>query len=163
MQVVAERPTTLICPAVGSSSVLAQKGTYHSTILTPRQWEIIRYRAQGLTQAELARKLNTSRENVSEIEHRAGLKIRAARATLAALEDLDATGDLLIPTGTCVFEAVSTIIERADVLEIKLQNSADDVLAALRSKCRSKIRGHHLVSMVRVQINKDGSYSLKTG
>lgn len=141
---------------------MAKGKAYHSTILTERQWEIIRYRAAGLTQAELAKKLNTSRENISEIEHRAGLKIKAAKATLAALQDLDATGEMLIPTGTCVFEGVTMIIQRADVLEVKLIKSADDVLAALRSKCRTKIRGHHFVSSVRVAIGKDGSLLLKT-
>lgn len=141
---------------------MAKKAGFHSTLLTQRQWEVIRYRAQGLTQAELAKKLNTSRENVSEIEHRAGLKIRAAKATLAALEDLDATGEMVIPSGTYVFEAVSMIIRRADVLEIKVQGSADDILAQIRSRCRTKIRGHHLVSSVRAKIGRDGSLTLRT-
>lgn len=141
---------------------LAKKAAFHGTILTSRQWEVMRYRAQGLTQAELARKLNTTRENISEIEHRAGAKIRAAKATLVALQNLDATGDLVIPSGTCVFDAVSTVIERANVLDIKLTNSADDILAIIRSKCRSKIRGHHLVASAKVEIHKDGTIALRT-
>lgn len=145
-----------LCPRA-----LAEKDGFRSTLLTKRQWEVVRYRAQGLTQAELAKRLNTSRENVTEIEHRVGFKIRAAKATLAALEDLDASGEMLIPSGTCLFEAISMILRRADVLEIKLRSSADDILALMRSKCRTKIRGHHLISYVRVQIEKGGSLTLK--
>ena len=59
---------------------------FRSTILTSRQWEVIAYRAQGLTQAQVAKKLKTTRENVNEIEHRARMKINGAKATLAALQ-----------------------------------------------------------------------------
>ena len=135
--------------------------TFHSTTLTPRQWEVIRYRAQGLTQAEVAKKLKTTRVNVSEIEHRARLKINAAKATLAALQELHATGEVLIPSGTSIFEVVSMIILRADVLGVKLQSSADDVLADIRSRWRAKIRGHRLTSVAKVEIATDGSLSFK--
>ena len=54
--------------------------------------------------------MKTSRENVNEIEHRARLKINAAKATLEALKMPDASGEVLIPSGTSIFEAVSMII-----------------------------------------------------
>ncbi|MGA2873892.1 MAG: Tfx family DNA-binding protein [Nitrososphaerales archaeon] len=135
--------------------------TFHGTTLTSRQWEVIRYRAQGLTQAAVAKKLNTRRENVNEIEHRARLKISEAKATLTALQELDATREVLIPSGTSVFEVVSMIILRADVLGIKLLSSADEILADIRSKWKVKIRGHRLTSIAKVEIATDGSLSVK--
>ena len=134
---------------------------FHSTTLTPRQWEVIRYRAKGLTQAKIAEKLDSSRENVNEIEHRARLKINAAKATLAALQELHATGEVLIPSGTSVFEAVAMIILRADTLGIRLKISADDVLVNIRSRWSAKIRGHRLTSAAKVEIAADGSVSIK--
>ncbi len=134
---------------------------FRNTTLTSRQWEVIRYRAQGLTQAAVAKKLNTTRVNVTEIERRARLKINAAKATLAALQELHASGEALIPSGTSVFEAVSMIILRADILGIRLQNTADDVLAAIRSTWREKIRGHRLTSAAKAVIAADGSLSYK--
>ncbi len=134
----------------------------HGTTLTARQWEVIRYRAHGLTQAEVAEELNTSRENVSEIEHRVRLKIDAARATLAALQQIDATSQLLIPSGISEYEALSMIILRADILGVKLLNSSDDILAALRSKCKGRIRAHHLTSVVRIGIGSSGRLSFNT-
>jgi len=136
---------------------LVRKPGFRSTTLTARQWQVIRYRAQGVTQSELARMLNTSRENVNEIEHRARLKIDAAKATLAALQELDAKGEVLVPSGTSIFEAVFMVITRADVLGVKLRGSADDILAAIRSKWRGRIRGHRLTSAVKMQIAEDGS------
>jgi HTH-type transcriptional regulator, fmd operon transcriptional regulator len=134
---------------------------FQKTSLTARQWQVIRYRAQGITQAELAKVLNTSRENVNEIEHRARMKISAARATLAALQEIDARGEVLIPSGTDIFEAVFMVILRADVLGVKLKGSADDLLAAIRARWKGRIKGHRLASAVKIDIEKDGSIKLK--
>lgn len=131
------------------------------TTLTPRQWEVIRYRSQGLTQAEVAKKLKTSRENANEIEHHARLKIDAAKGTLAALQELHATGAILIPKGTSIFEAVSMIILRADILGVKLRISADEMLASIRSTWKAKIQGHRLTSVAKVEIAKNGSLVFK--
>ena len=140
---------------------MVKKENFRRTSLTTRQWEVIHHRAEGLTQAELAKKLKTSRENVNEIEHRARLKIDAAKGTLAVLQQLGATAEVLIPNGTSIFEAVSMIILRADILGVRLQGSADDILATMRSKWKAKIKGHRLTSAVKVEIAKDGSLTAK--
>jgi len=140
---------------------LGKKTTFHSTSLTARQWQVIRYRAKGVTQTELAKLLNTTRENVNEIEHRARTKINAARATLAALQELEAKGEVLIPSGTSVFEAVFMTIVRADILGVKIRGSADDILAAIRARWRSRIRGYRFTSAVKIQVVPDGSLVAK--
>lgn len=135
--------------------------TFGRTNLTPRQWEVIRYRSYGLTQAEIAEKLATTRENVNEVEHRARLNIEAAKGTMAALQELDATGEILISKGTSIFEAVSLIILRADILGVKLTTSADEMLATMRSKWKTRISGHRLTSMRKAKIGGDGSLSFE--
>lgn len=135
---------------------------FHGTTLTVRQWEVVRYRAEGLTQAAIAKKLNTTRVNVSEIEHRARLNINAAKATLEALQEIHAGGEILIPSNTSVFEAVSMIILRADILGVKLHGTADDMLATIRSKWKQKIRGHRLTAAVKVGIGSNGSLLFKS-
>lgn len=75
--------------------------------------------------------------------------------------ELHATGEVLVPTGTSVFEAVSMIILRADILGVKLQSSADDVLGAIRSSWQGRIRGHRLTSAAKLEIATDGSVSFK--
>jgi len=131
------------------------------TILTPRQWRVLRLRATGLTQNQVAKRLHTSRENISIIEHRAHANVRAAKATLAAIEDLAETREIILPAGSSIFEVVSIIMLRADVLRIKLENNADSILAAIRSKCKGRIRGHHLTAVVKVNIGDDGSLIIK--
>ena len=141
---------------------MARKPSFNKTTLTSRQWEVVRYRAKGMTQAELAKKLKTTRENINEIEHRARLKIGAAKATLSALQDLEATGEILVPSGTSIFEAVCMVFVRADILGVKLRGSADDMLASMRKGWKSKIKGHRLTSAAKLEIGPDGSLDVKT-
>jgi len=122
---------------------------------------VLQLRATGLTQNQVAKRLHTSRENISIIEHRAHRNVKAAKATLAAMEYLSETRELIIPSGTSIFEAVSMTLIRADTLRIKLSMNADSILAAIRSKCKGRIRGHHLTAVVRIRINDDGSLTIK--
>ena len=130
-------------------------------ILTPRQLEVLQLRAAGLTQSQVAERLNTSRENISIIEHRAHANVRAAKATLATVEQLSNSKQLKLPSGTSVFEAVTLILLRADVLRIKLVMNADLILAAIRSQCKAKIRGHHLTAAVNIRLQDDGTLSIR--
>jgi len=115
----------------------------------------------GLTQAQVAKRLHTTRENVTIIEHRANENLRAAKATLAAIDELSGSKELVIPSGVSIFEATSMILRRADVLRIKVKMNADSILAALRTKRKGRIRGHHLIAAIRVRIDPDGSLKLK--
>ena len=130
------------------------------TILTRRQWQVMQLRAKGLTQAQVAKRLRTTRENVTILEHRAHHNVKAARATLAALEQLSKSNEVIIPSGTSVFEATSMILLRGDILRIKLKRNADSLLAMLRSKCKGKIRGHHLTSTISLSIRNDGNITI---
>jgi Tfx family DNA-binding protein len=109
----------------------------------------------------VAKRLRTSRENVSIIEHRAYANVKAAKSALAAIEHLSESRELVLPSGTSVFEAVSMTLLRADMFRIKLRFSADSILAAIRSKCKKKIRGHHLTSPVRITIADDGNIRIR--
>ena len=137
------------------------KKRFKGTLLTDRQWDVLTLRSSGLTQSEVASKLNTTRENISILEGRVYRKIKAAKATLAALENLSTKNEVVIPTGTDLFEAVLMILVRADVLGVKLKITSDAILATVRSKCRGKIRGHHLTAVVTVRINEDGTIVIR--
>lgn len=75
---------------------------------------------------------------------------------------MSATSQVLIPSGTSVYGAIEMIILRADILGIKLRSNCDDIVASFRSKCKGKIREHHLVSAVRIEITSDGHLIINT-
>ena len=121
----------------------------------------MRLRSEGLTQAQVAKKLRTTRENVTILERRANENLKAAKATLAAMEGLSGSRELVIPSGVSVFEATSMILRRADVLRTKVKMNADTILATLRARHKGRIRGHHLIVAIRVKIEPDGSLKMK--
>jgi len=131
------------------------------TTLTQRQWNVMKLRSMGLTQSQVAKRLRTTRENVTIIEHRAHENLKAAKATLAAMEELSGSRELIIPSGVSIFEATSIILRRADMLRIKVKMDADSILAALRSRRRGRIRGHHLIAMIKVKISPGGSLLIR--
>jgi len=131
------------------------------TTLTKRQWRVVKLRSTGLTQTQVAKKLQTTRENVTILERRANDNLRAAKATLAAMERLSGSRELVIPSGVSVFEATSMILRRADVLQTKVKLNADAILATLRARHKGRIRGHHLIVAIRVKIESDGSLKIK--
>jgi len=122
---------------------------------------VIRLRSTGLTQAQVAKRLRTTRENVTILEHRAHENLRAAKATLVAIEELAGSKELIIPSGVSIFEATSMILRRADILRIKVKMNADSLLAALRARRKGRIRGHHLIATIRVKIEPDGSLKIR--
>jgi transcriptional regulator len=85
----------------------------------------------------------------------------AAKATLSAVEQLSESNELVIPSGTSIFEATSMILRRGDTLRIKVKMSADSILAALRSRRKGRIRGHHLIAPIRIKINTDGTLLIR--
>jgi len=131
------------------------------TTLTKRQWRVVGLRSMGLTQAQVARKLRTTRENVTILERRANENLKAAKATLAVMEELSGSKELVIPAGTSIFEATSMILRKADVLRVKVKLNADSILALLRAKRKGRIRGHHLIATIRAKIEPDGTLKLK--
>ena len=110
---------------------------------------------------QVAKRLHTSRENISIIERRAYENVRAAKATVEALEQISDSRELIIPSGTSIFDATSTILRRGDMLRTKLKMNADSILAMLRSRCKHKIRGHHLTSAIRIEITEDGTVRMR--
>ncbi len=61
------------------------------SLFNQKQWKILELRARGFTQLETAKKLGTSRANVSMIEWRARRKLDKARATIQVYENLQSS------------------------------------------------------------------------
>ncbi|MEM2286080.1 MAG: Tfx family DNA-binding protein, partial [Ignisphaera sp.] len=56
-------------------------------LLTEKQYEVLKLRAEGKTQKEVAEIMGTTRENLSVIEKNALRKIRLAEETLKVYKD----------------------------------------------------------------------------
>lgn len=90
--------------------------------LTKKQVEVLKLRRKGLTHEEIAKILNTTRENVVILEKRALKNLKLARETLEYAAAL--TGALIrVPKGTRVVDLPRIIVDKADQAGIKLKMS----------------------------------------
>lgn len=126
--------------------------------LTKRQIEVLKLRMKGLTQEQVADILKTTRENVANLENRAYVNIMRARITLKMLKELNPENEVVVPTGTPVTDVPRIILDRADMLGIKIIFGAETIYHLVKKKALR--RGDHLVAPLRVRILPSGKIKL---
>ncbi|ASJ00264.1 Tfx family DNA-binding protein [Thermococcus gorgonarius] len=101
------------------------------TFLTEQQIRILRLRAKGLKQSEIAEMLGTSRANVSILERRALEKIEKARNTLLLWEQINSKISLEVKAGEDIFTVPEKLFKKADELGVKVPYSTAEIIAFL--------------------------------
>lgn len=101
------------------------------SFLTEQQIRILRLRAKGLKQSEIAEILGTSRANVSILEHRAIEKIEKARNTLLIWEQINSKISLDVGEGEDIFEVPKKFFEKADEVGVKVPYSTAEIITFL--------------------------------
>lgn len=125
-------------------------------LFTERQYLVLKYRAQGLTQEEVAGILGVARSTVAAIERAALRKLRLAQETVSIYKMMHAAGYIDIPAGTHMVDIPGIIIRKADELGVKLKGDFNLVYGQLRLLIGS--RATRLPRTVRAVIYRDGSY-----
>jgi len=131
-------------------------GVMRYGLLTEKQFKVLRYRAQGLTQEEVAELLGVSRSTVAAIEKSAMRKVRLAEETIRIYKLLHAAGYLDIPAGTHMTEIPALLVRKADELGVKLKGDFNLIYGQLRLLLGS--RTSRLPRGVRAVIYHDGTY-----
>ncbi|WP_297436068.1 Tfx family DNA-binding protein [Thermococcus sp.] len=101
------------------------------TFLTEQQVRILRLRARGLKQSEIAELLGTSRANISILERRAMDKIEKARNTLLLWEQINSKMSVDVRRGEDIFAVPDRLFKKADLLGIKVPYSTAEIIAFL--------------------------------
>ncbi|ASJ06105.1 Tfx family DNA-binding protein [Thermococcus pacificus] len=101
------------------------------SFLTEQQIKILRLRARGLKQSEIAEMLGTSRANVSILERRALEKIEKARNTLLLWEQINSKISLEVKAGEDIFTVPEKLFKKADELGVKVPYNTAEVIAFL--------------------------------
>ncbi len=129
-------------------------------LLTERQYLVLKYRIQGLTQEEIAKILGTTRENVSNIERRAKQNLRLARETLDAYKELLAAGEVVINPKTHLAEVPKIVLDKADELGIKLRANFTRLYDEIRYKAGDCIEGTTVVKPIKILIMRDRTFEV---
>jgi Tfx family DNA-binding protein len=101
------------------------------TFLTEQQIKILRLRAKGMKQSEIAELLGTSRANISILERRALDKVEKARNTLILWEQINSKISVDVKTGEDIFTVPDRLFRKADELGVKVPYSTAEVIALL--------------------------------
>jgi len=129
--------------------------------LTGRQVEVLKLRKQGLTQEEVARRLKTTRENVSILEKRAYENISRAKATIDFLDELEISVQVMVPPGTPLRDVHRVILAKADEMNIHMKVDCVDILEKVKNKARGKIKHGYIIKPLTVTIIPNGAILVK--
>ncbi|WP_297509289.1 Tfx family DNA-binding protein [Thermococcus sp.] len=101
------------------------------SFLTEQQIKILKLRARGLKQSEIAELLGTSRANISILERRALEKIEKARNTLLIWEQINSKVSVEVRRGEDIFTVPERLFQRADEVGVKVPYSTAEIIAFL--------------------------------
>jgi hypothetical protein len=126
------------------------------TFLTKMQARVLELRAKGLTQAEIARQLETSRANICILEHRARRNIARAERTLKLSEKLFAPVVLKIKPGDDIMSMPRRLFSAADAAKVDVKLDTPALVAKIRREAQDKLRGRTITAPIELVLTADG-------
>ncbi|MGC9011936.1 Tfx family DNA-binding protein [Thermogladius sp.] len=128
-------------------------------LLTEKQYEVLKLRAQGLTQAEVASRLGMSRSAVAIAEKRALRKIELAAETLRVYREIMAVKVITLDEGVRLVDVPRTVIDEADKAGVKVKANFDYIFGLLRFKAGAGYP--RLKKKVKIYLMRDGSIDVE--
>lgn len=125
-------------------------------LLNELQVEILKLRARGLTQAEIAKRLNLSRSYVSMIELRAKRKIKAAEETLKIVSLIQSQELIVIRKGTRLAEIPLVVLKTADKRRIHLKTNIIEIIRMVKLANPPCIRKGRTVRDITFKVSSEG-------
>ncbi len=126
------------------------------THLTEKQIRVLRLRADGYTQAEIARKFGTSRANISATEKKALINIEKAKNTLTLTKMLKAPQWFTAKPDDDLNDIVKKIYDKADSNGIHISQNFPALANLIQEKAKEKIRGRRIILEMEIAITKKG-------
>jgi hypothetical protein len=126
------------------------------TFLTKAQQRVLEFRAKGMSQAEIARILKTSRANISILERRARENVARAEQTVKLAAKLRAPIILKVEEEADLFSLPKQLFERADKVGIRVKLTAADIVTKIRQEAGNKIHGRSVTKPFEMAVTSEG-------
>ncbi len=127
-----------------------------SSVLTYRQAQVLALRERGISQADIAAELGTSRANVSSVESSARENLQKARETVAFAEALRAPVRVRVPAGTDLYEVPELVYEACDEKGVKVDHTAPDLMKVVSDAAGSAVSGREVSVALLVGVTSEG-------
>ena len=128
--------------------------------LTRKQFEVLRIRAKGYSQAETASELGLSRASVSMIEGRARRKVVRAQATIAAFNQIRSHHKVVVPKGSRLQETPMLVLREADRFHTHIKLNMIDILRMVKKDRADCISGGRTTKEIAFIFNERGKLFL---
>jgi Tfx family DNA-binding protein len=126
------------------------------SFLTPRQLQILELRKDGMSQADIARKLGTTRANISATERTARMNVQKAENTLKLSRMIGAAVLIKIDKDTDLNEVPKRIYEKGGREEIWINLDTPSLVGLIKEECKNKIKGRRIIGEIEIAITKEG-------
>ncbi len=121
---------------------------------------VLRLRQSGLTQEEIARRIKTTRANVSLIEKRARENINRSRETLKEWESIVSPVRVAIKKGTDVIKIPELVFAEADKQGIHVKSNSLDMITRLKKEKGNVISNRTLDEDMEIDITDSGEVNI---
>jgi len=130
-------------------------------LLTKEQLKVLGFRIDGLTQEGIAKRLGTTRQNVSLIERRARGNIEKAEMTLRAYRRLQTTTTVELVPSMHLVDVPRMLVDAADDAGVKISIDFALVYKELRDEAGESISGTRVVRPILLHVLRDGKIDVE--
>jgi Tfx family DNA-binding protein len=121
---------------------------------------VLRLRQEGLTQDDIAKRIKTTRANVSLIEKRARENIDRSKETLKEWNSIISPVRLVIKAGTDVMKVPEQVFDEADKASIHVRVNSLDLLTRIKKEKGNIISNRSLTEDLEIDIAESGEVTL---
>ncbi len=121
---------------------------------------VLRLRQSGLTQEEIARRIKTTRANVSLIEKRARENIDRSRETLKEWESIVSPVRIVIKKGTDVIKIPEIVFSEADKAGIHVRSNSLDLITRIKKEKGTAIANRTLDEDMEIDVTDAGEVGI---
>jgi hypothetical protein len=132
----------------------------YKSFLTKRQLAVLRLRQAGLTQEEIARRIKTTRANISLIEKRARENIERSKETIKEWNSVISPVRITIRRGTDVMKIPDVVFAEADRASIHVKSDSIGLITLIKREKGSIITNRVVNEEFEVDIANNGDVTV---
>ena len=132
----------------------------YKSFLTKRQLAVLRLRQAGLTQEEIARRIKTTRANISLIEKRARENVERSKETIREWNSVISPVRVTVPKGTDVMNVPDIVFAEADKASIHVKCDSIGLITLIKKEKGAAISNRIVIEPFEVDIANSGEVTI---
>jgi len=132
----------------------------YKSFLTKRQLAVLRLRQAGLTQEEIARRIKTTRANISLIEKRARENVERSRETIREYNSVISPVRIAIKKGTDVMTVPEVVFAEADKASIHVKCDSIGLITLIKKEKGGSITNRIVTEPFEIDIANSGEVAV---